>query len=69
MSLEPEIFVRHMIFIIPSGHRYYPENFRSEAYGLNESHVLVKNPSDVHFWIHELRRNIEILLKILRLIG
>ena len=38
MLLEPEIFVRHMIFIIPKGHSYYTENFRSEAYGLNESH-------------------------------
>ena len=42
MLLEPEIFVRHMIFIIPKGHSYYTENFRSEAYGLNESHFLVK---------------------------
>ena len=40
--LEPHIFVRHMIFIIPKGHSYYPENFRSEAYGLNESHFSVK---------------------------
>ena len=42
MPLEPEIFVRHMIFIIPKGHRYYPENFRSWAYGLNENHFSVK---------------------------
>ena len=42
--LEPQIFVRHMIFIIPKGHIYYPENFRSEAYGLNKIHFLV-------FWI------------------
>ena len=26
--LEPQIFVRHMIFIIPKGHSCYPENFR-----------------------------------------
>ena len=42
--LEPQIFVRHMIFIIPKGHSYYPENFRFKAYGLNKSHFLV-------FWI------------------
>ena len=43
MLLEPEIFVRHMIFIIiPKGHKYNPENFRSEAYELNESYFSVK---------------------------
>ena len=42
MLLEQEIFVRHIIIIIPKGHSYYPENFRSEAYGLNESHFSVK---------------------------
>ena len=38
MPLEPEILVRHMIFTNPKGHSYYPENFRCEAYGLNEIH-------------------------------
>ena len=42
MLLEPKIFVRQMVFIIPKCHSYYPENFRSEAYGLNESHFSVK---------------------------
>ena len=42
MLLKPEIFVRHMIFIVPEGHRYYSKNFWSEAYGLNETHFLVK---------------------------
>ena len=42
MTLEPDIFVRHMTFIIPKGHSYYPENFRTEAYVLNESHFSVK---------------------------
>ena len=37
MLLEQEIFVRHIIIIIPKGHSYYPENFRSEAYQLNKS--------------------------------
>ena len=45
MPLEPEIFVTHLIFIIPKGHIYYPENFRSEAYGLIKSHF---------FWYSEI---------------
>ena len=40
--LELQIFVRHMVFIISKGHSYYPENFRSDAYGLNESHFSVR---------------------------
>ena len=40
--LEPDIFNRHMIFIIPKGHSYYPGNFRSEAYGLNKSYFSAK---------------------------
>ena len=42
MLLEPDIFAKHMIFIILKCHSYYPENLRSEAYGLNESHFSVK---------------------------
>ena len=59
--LEPQIFVRQMIFIMPKGHSYNPENFRSEAYVLNQRHFFgvlklvpepegtAKNPSDAHF--------------------
>ena len=61
MPLEPEILVRRIILIITKGHRYYPENFRSESYGLNESPFFgvlklvpepegtPKHPSDAHF--------------------
>ena len=35
-------FCKTYDFIIPKGHSYYPENFKPEAYGLNESHFLVK---------------------------
>ena len=70
-----------MIFIIPKGHSYYPENFRSQAYGLSKQSFLgilklvpepegaAKNLSDAHFKIHDLVRKIEMLLVILRLMG
>ena len=41
MPLEPELFVKHVFFIIPKDNSYYPENLRSEAYGLNESQTLI----------------------------
>ena len=63
MLLEPEIFVRHMILIIPKGHRYYPENFRSEAFGLNESHFSVKLwLGQTDLWNRKFSSNIWFLL-------
>ena len=38
--LEPEILVRFAIFGVRKGPRSYTKNFRSEAYGLNETHFL-----------------------------
>ena len=81
MLLEPEIFVRRMIFVIPKGHSYYPESFKSEAYGLNDSHFSVKLwLGQIGLWNRRLLSDIWILsstrvivttLKIsdLRLIG
>ena len=40
--LELQLFVRQLVFITPKGLSYYPENFRSDAYRLNEGHFSVK---------------------------